>query len=157
MSTRKSELPPPLKYWVRPITRRMAQGVLYHVLDVTVPLAFTAKKWINQVPVVEPHLAGLFPIGPLSHAGIGLNHAAIELQQIKILSGFAMSWPRYDLPQRAEDPREWFSEAGLTDVSTTFGCNGINAKGRKPLRFGRPGEPELEINRGASVELCQVG
>jgi SAM-dependent methyltransferase len=124
---------PALKYWARSVTRHMSPESLYRALAATIPLAFTAKKWIHQLPAVGPQLAGLIPIGPLSHAAIGLNYTEEELKQVKILSAFDMLSPRFDLPQRIDDVRTWFDEADLTEIETRFGYNGINAKGRKPL------------------------
>jgi hypothetical protein len=63
---------------------------------------------------------------------IGLNYSEDELKQVKILSAFDMLSPRYDLPQRIDDVRKWFDEAGLTKTEAWFGYNGINARGRKP-------------------------
>ena len=125
--------PPKLKYLVRPVTRRMSSEALYRVLNTAIPAAFDVKKAIHSVPGVGPKLARLIPIGPLSHANIGLHYTEDELKQVKVLSAFDMLSPKYDSPQRIENVRRWFEEAGLTEIETKFGYNGINAKGRKPL------------------------
>jgi len=39
--------------------------------------------------------------------------------------------PKYDIQQGTEDVQRWFDEAGLTQVETKFGYDGINAKGRR--------------------------
>jgi hypothetical protein len=91
------------------------------------------KKAIHSLPSVGPKLARLIPIGPLSHASIGLHYTEDELKQVKVLSAFDMLSPKYDSPQRIQTVRRWFEEAGLTEIETKFGYNGINAKGRKPL------------------------
>ena len=128
----KRGFPPPLKYWVRPVTKRMSPEALYRTLAATIPLAFKLKRWIRHLPAVGPKVAALIPIGPLSHVAIGLNYTEDELKQVKILSAFDMLSPRYDLPQRIDDVRKWFDEAGLTKTEAWFGYNGINARGRKP-------------------------
>jgi SAM-dependent methyltransferase len=125
--------PPKLKYLVRPVTRRMSPEALYGVLNTAIPAAFDVKKAIHSVPGVGPKLARLIPIGPLSHTNIGLHYTEDELKQVKVLSAFDMLSPKYDSPQRIQDVRRWFEEAGLTEIETKFGYNGINAKGRKPL------------------------
>ena len=125
----RNGFPPALKYWVRPVTRRMSPESLYRTLAATIPLAFDVKKWIHHLPGVGPKMAALVPIGPLDHAQIGLHYTEEELKQVKILSAFDMLSPRYDLPQRIEDVRQWFGEAHLTEVEAWFGYNGINAKG----------------------------
>jgi len=53
--------------------------------------------------------------GGLSHAEIGLHYTEGEIKQVKVLSAFDMLSPRYDLPQRMDDVRRWFEEAGLVE------------------------------------------
>jgi SAM-dependent methyltransferase len=127
----KTGFPPPLKYWVRPLTRRMSPEALYRTLEATIPLAFELKKWIYRLPGVGTSVARLIPIGPLSHVAIGLNYTEEELKQVKILSAFDMLSPRYDLPQEIGQVRDWFGEAGLIEAEIWLGYNGINAKGKK--------------------------
>jgi len=127
----KRLFPPKLKYLVRPVTRRMSTETLYRMLNASIPAAFDLKKRIHAIPGVGRMFARLIPIGPLSHAGIGLNYTEAELKQVKVLSAFDMLSPRYDIPQAIEDVQRWFDEAGLTQVETKFGYNGINAKGRR--------------------------
>ena len=129
----KTRFPPPLKYWVRPITRRLPPKVLYSVLSRVIPLAFEIKSYVSRAPAIGPRVAALIPIGPLSHAAIGLHYSDRELKQVKVLSAFDMLSPRYDLPQKVEDVKKWFQQAGLVEIETRFGYNGINATGRRPL------------------------
>lgn len=129
----KTGFPPPLKYWARPITRRMPPQALYAVLSRVIPLAFDIKSLIHRTPAIGARMAAMIPIGPLSHAEIGLHYTDDELKQVKVLSAFDMLSPRYDLPQKIEDVRQWFEEAGLVDIETRFGSNGINARGKRPL------------------------
>lgn len=130
----KAGFPPPLKYWLRPITRRVPPKALYAILSRIIPLAFEIKSFLHRAPAIGPRMAALIPIGPLSHAEIGLHYSDRELKQVKVLSAFDMFSPRYDLPQNIEDVRQWFQQAGLVEIETRFGYNGINARGRKPLR-----------------------
>jgi SAM-dependent methyltransferase len=129
----KTRFPPPLKYWIRPITRYFSPKVLYSVLSRVIPLAFEIKSYVSRAPAIGPRVAALIPIGPLSHAAIGLHYSDRELKQVKVLSAFDMLSPRYDQPQKIEDVRKWFEQAGLVEVETRFGYNGINATGRRPL------------------------
>lgn len=122
---------PPLKYWVRPFSRLMRPQTLYRVLRATLPPLFDLKKMLSRIPAVGRPLADLIPIGPISHKP-RLNYPDDELKEIKTLSAFDMLAPKYDNPQRMEDVRAWFEEAGLVDVRIRLGFNGINAKGRKP-------------------------
>lgn len=128
----KTTLIPKLKYWVRPVTRRMPPETLYRVLKAAIPAAFEVKKAIHRVPGAGPKLARFIPIGALNHDDIGLHYTESELKLVKVLSAFDMLSPRYDRPQRIEAVHGWFAEAGLTNVEIKFGYNGINAKGRMP-------------------------
>ena len=130
----KPGFPPPLKYWIRPISRRVPPKALYSLLSRVIPLAFDVKNLLHRAPAIGPTMAALIPIGPLSHAAIGLHYSESELKQVKVLSAFDMLSPRYDLPQKMDDVRQWFREAGLVEIETRLGYNGINACGRKPLR-----------------------
>jgi len=129
----KSGFPPPLKYWVRPITRRVPPKALYAILSRLIPFAFEIKSLLRRAPAIGPRMAAMIPIGPLSHAEIGLHYSDSELKQVKILSAFDMLSPRYDRPQRIEEVRQWFGEAGLVEIEAGFGYNGINARGKSPL------------------------
>lgn len=126
----KTGFPPPLKYWVRPVTRRMPPKALHSILSRLIPLAFEIKAFIHRAPAIGRRMAAIIPIGSLSHSGIGLHYSDRELKRVKVLSAFDMLSPRYDLPQRIEDVRQWFGEAGLVEVEAGFGYNGINARGK---------------------------
>ena len=122
---------PALKYWARPLVGRMKPETLFNLLRLSIPALYDIKKTVNKAPGVGRRLAALIPIGPLSHAP-RLNYTEEELKQIKILSAFDMLSPKFDQPQRMEDVRAWFSEAGLVKVEVGPGPNGITAKGTKP-------------------------
>ena len=129
----KVGFPPPLKYWVRPITRRIPPKVLCAVLSHAIPLAFDIKSLVHRTPAIGPKIAALIPIGSLSHTDVGLHYSNNELKRVKVLSAFDMLSPRYDLPQEIEEVHKWFEEAGLVKIETGFGHNGINARGTRPL------------------------
>ena len=122
---------PPLKYLVRPMVKPLGTKGIYRLLSWTIPPAFELKKAVSRIPAMGPRIGSLIPIGPLSHAGKGLNYAEDELKQIKILSALDMLSPAYDQPQRMEDVRGWFEQAGFREFELTRGYNGINAKGRR--------------------------
>ena len=128
---------PPLKTFVRPVTKRMKTESLYKFLSWTIPPAFEVKKAIHQVPAVGPQLARLIPIGALSHIERGLNYSDSELKQVKILSALNMLSPVFEHPQRMKDVQRWFADGGLVEVELKRGYNGINAKGRRPAENPR--------------------
>ena len=123
---------PPLKYWARPFARRMQPQTLHTVLRWTIPPLFELKKALYKIPVAGEAIAALIPIGPLSHKP-KLDYTDEELKEVKILSALDMLSPAHDHPQRIEDVRAWFEEAGLEGIQIKLGFNGINAKGKKPI------------------------
>jgi SAM-dependent methyltransferase len=123
---------PPLKYMARPFFRPLGTEGTYRVLSWTIPPAFEMKKFLHNIPGVGPKLAGLIPIGPISHRDKGLNYTDEELKQVKILSALDMLSPVHDQPQTIEEVSRWFHDAGMADVQVRRGYNGINAKGRRP-------------------------
>ena len=73
----------------------------------------------------------LIPIGPILHAP-RLNYTDEELKQVKILSALDMLSPVHDQPQRMDDVRMWFEEAGLVEIQRSVEYNGMDAKGQRP-------------------------
>ncbi|MGH9775203.1 MAG: methyltransferase domain-containing protein [Candidatus Acidiferrales bacterium] len=128
---------PPLKYWVRPFVKHLQPQTLHRLLSWTIPPAFELKKALHKIPAIGAGLGRLVPIGPVSHKP-RLNYTDEELKQVKILSAFDMLSPTYDQPQKMEEVQQWFKEAGLVEVKTKYGYNGINAKGRKQPQEVRP-------------------
>ena len=120
----------PLKYWARPFVKHMKTETIYKLLHRAIPAVFEVKKAIHRIPGVGPTLAKVIPIGPISHAP-RLNYTDDELKEVKILSALDMLSPKYDQPQKIESVRAWFDEAGLVDVKTWLGYNGINARARR--------------------------
>jgi SAM-dependent methyltransferase len=123
-----------LKYIARPFFRPLGTEGIYRVLSWTIPAAFELKKALCRIPAMGRRIGSLIPIGPISHAERGLNYTDKELKQVKILSALDMLSPVYDKPQRMKDVRRWFEEAGFRDFELRRGYNGINAKGKRPLR-----------------------
>lgn len=122
---------PPLKYLARPFLRPLGTRGIYRLLSWTIPPAFDLKKALHRVPFIGAQIGRLIPIGPISHAP-RLRYDDEELKQVKILSALDMLSPKYDQPQRMEDVRRWFEQAGLVNVQVKRGYNGINAKGMRP-------------------------
>jgi SAM-dependent methyltransferase len=130
---RHTGLFPPLKYWVRPFVTWMGPQKIHSLLRVTIPPAFELKKALYKIPAVGRPIGELIPIGPISHKP-KLDYTDEELKEVKILSALDMLSPAHDHPQRIEDVRAWFEDAGLTEVYLGTGFNGINARGKKPQK-----------------------
>ncbi|MEW6406497.1 MAG: hypothetical protein AB1649_32330, partial [Chloroflexota bacterium] len=117
------------KYWLRPLTKRLPPKVLYHLVNVLVPVVLPVKVNIQRLPVIGPRFSGYIPVAnykgkyPLSEE---------QLLEWSILDTFDMLSAWYDQPQRLDEVLDWFDEAGLIDVYVGFGPNGINGRGTRP-------------------------
>jgi len=116
------------KYFLRPITKRMNQQLLYRLIEKTVPhlvgtSAFLRRNFgrvgMRLLPILQYEHWGLTP---------ELN------RQWAILDTFDMYSPAHDHPQSLPTVRKWFEEAGLSEVDVRSGPNGVVARGVKPLK-----------------------
>ena len=117
------------KYWLRPVTKRLPPELLYRLVEAVVPVLLPVRVWMTRLPYPGRFFARFIPVANY-HGKYPLSSA--QLLEWSILDTFDMLSPRYDQPQRLEDVREWFDEAGLINVRVGFGPNGINGKGIKP-------------------------
>lgn len=116
------------KYWVRPLTRRIAPTRLYAWVRRYVDLWWPLAGVLRQLPRIGPRLnqALLVP----DYSALGLRGE--RLKEWAYLDAFDMLSPRYDKPQTLADVRGWFRDAGLEQVRVRNGYNGIEGKGRRP-------------------------
>jgi 2-polyprenyl-3-methyl-5-hydroxy-6-metoxy-1,4-benzoquinol methylase len=114
------------KYVLRPITTRMDQRKLYEVVSNVVPLLLPAAKKMRRVAGRAG--ARLIPIVEYSH--LGLTREVNE--QWAILDTFDMYAPAHDHPQTQRTLKQWFKQAGFTDISVRPGPNGVVGKARRP-------------------------
>ncbi|MDP3771532.1 MAG: hypothetical protein Q8R16_04480, partial [bacterium] len=72
--------------------------------------------------------ARLFPIAEYGHLGISpeLN------REWSVLDTFDMLSPAHDHPQSIVTVRQWFADAGFTNVVVERGSNGVVGRGEKP-------------------------
>ena len=59
------------------------------------------------------------------------NFSYDKLLEWSILDTFDKYSPKYDKPRTIKTVKKWFKKAGLTNVSISYGPNGIIAKGEK--------------------------
>ncbi|MCX8155992.1 MAG: class I SAM-dependent methyltransferase [Verrucomicrobiae bacterium] len=118
------------KYFVRPLTRRMAPERLYRWVNAYVRAMWPVARLIHQIPWIGRWLnwrlliADYRGVYPLKEE---------HLLEWAILDTFDMLSPRYDYPQTLETFRDWFVQAGLVEVEVHYGHNGIEGRGRRPL------------------------
>jgi len=117
-----------VRFLFGPITRRMKPNTLHKVVERIVLVLLPVKIFLRKIPLIGRYVSYLIPVASLELLPQLTKEQRLELS---ILDTFDMISPRYDTPQRINDVRDWFVEAGLTDIEIKYGPNGINAKGTK--------------------------
>lgn len=117
------------KYFVRPITRHIPPERLYKVVKGYINTVWPAARVINKIPKLGNWLnwrlliadyRGVFPL------------SEEHLKEWAILDTFDMTSPKFDRPQTIATMLNWSKEAGLTEVESHYGYNGVECRGRRP-------------------------
>lgn len=117
------------KYWVRPITRRIAPERLHRLTRAYVDLVWPLARLIRRLPRIGKTLNWKLLIGDYSD----LIDDDEVLRQWAYLDTFDMLSPRYDIPQTLSAVRKWGARAGLDHFEARHGYNGIELHGvRRP-------------------------
>ena len=122
------------KYWLRPLTRRMAPKRLFAVVSRAVDLLWPASLALGRVPHVGRRLRHALPIA--NYDGL-LPLAPAQLKEWAVLDTFDMLAPAHDHPQTVETLRAWFERAGLVDVEV-FRDGLVVGRGRQPANAAGP-------------------
>jgi ubiquinone/menaquinone biosynthesis C-methylase UbiE len=115
------------KYWVRPITKKMPNDMLYRFCE----------KWVNFWWGITGIFVNLTGRRMLSWFLLIADYRGVlplpdELQrEWSILDTFDMLSPAYDYPQTLASVRGWFEEEGYREVDVQYGYNGIEGRGIK--------------------------
>ena len=117
------------KYWVRPLTRRIAPARLYAVVRAYVTGMWPLARVISRMPGAGRHINWALLIGDYRGA---LDLSDSQLREWAVLDTFDMLAPAYDTPQDLDTVRGWFAEAGLDQVEVHPGYNGIEGRGVRP-------------------------
>lgn len=118
------------KYWVRPVTRRIAPDRLYGLTSRYVDALWPVARRVRRVPRIGRALNWRLLIGDYS----GLIEDDETLRDWARLDTFDMLAPRYDNPARASTARRWCADLGLVGVDVHPGYNGIEIHARRPER-----------------------
>jgi 2-polyprenyl-3-methyl-5-hydroxy-6-metoxy-1,4-benzoquinol methylase len=123
----KSRLLP--KYWLRPLTRRMAKPTLFALLERFVPPMLAMSQTLGRVPLTGKLLKRFVPVA--NYQGIlPLNEA--QHREWSLLDTFDWLSPSYDHPQTAATAHLWFEQAGFQEVEL-LRVGHLVARGRKPV------------------------
>jgi SAM-dependent methyltransferase/uncharacterized protein YbaR (Trm112 family) len=101
------------KYWIRPITRRMPQPLLFRWIQVLVPKLLPISDVLAKVPGTKGRFRYLIPVS--NYRGV-LPLSDEQLREWAILDTFDMLAPEHDHPETVATLKHWFEAAGLVDV-----------------------------------------
>jgi SAM-dependent methyltransferase len=95
------------KYWVRPITRRMARDRLFRICRRAVPMLLPISLQLGRVPFFGRQLRKVLPIS--NYEGVH-PLSPDQLREWALLDTYDMLAPVHDHPQTARTLLRWFSE-----------------------------------------------
>lgn len=116
------------RYWVRPITRRIAPQTLYPWVERYVRLMWPVARLLRKLP----DRIGEALVWRLLVADYGRQFpdmADETLLEIAILDTFDMLSPAFDIPATPTQYLDWHREAGLSAVDVRPGPNGLVGSG----------------------------
>ena len=117
------------RYFIRPLLAGMAPERLYASCKRYINKMWRIASIIHKIPRIGSRLNWILLI-PDYRDTFPLPEEL--LREWAILDAFDILAPVYDSPQYIETVREWFTRAGLADVSVKYGYNGIEGRGKKP-------------------------
>lgn len=113
------------RYFLRPITTRLPQDLLYKIVERAVNLILPTAKFLNST--LGNWGRKLVPIVEYSHLKLPEN----VNKEWAVLDTYDWYSPRYDIPQTVPKVRSWFNGEGFKKIEVKRGLNGIVAKGLK--------------------------
>jgi SAM-dependent methyltransferase len=121
------------KYWIRPITARIAPARLFRLVQRLVPILLPISRVLGRAPRIGRQLRHAIPVS--NYEGVyPLTEA--QLREWAVLDTFDMWSPIHDHPQTAATIGRWLAEAGLED-RVVFRVGHLIGLGRKPLAATR--------------------
>lgn len=115
------------KYWLRPLTRRIAPPTLFRWVERLVPILFPLSRVVGRIPLAGKKLRYFVPV--VNYEGV-LPLSDAQLLEWSVLDTFDMLSPAHDHPQTQATLRTWLEQAGLTDIEV-FRQGFVVGRGRK--------------------------
>ncbi|SRR6266571_2338519 len=118
------------KYWLRPLTTRLAPDRLFSLVERAAPGLLQVSRVVRRIPGLGPYLSRLVPVAnyegvyPLSRS---------QLTEWAVLDTYDWLSPRWDQPQRPETLRAWLVEAGLEEIEV-FVAHHLTGRALKPVQ-----------------------
>jgi 2-polyprenyl-3-methyl-5-hydroxy-6-metoxy-1,4-benzoquinol methylase len=102
-----------IKYWLRPVTKRIPNPVLFSILQTVVPILLPVSRFLGGIPLLGCGLQRLLPIVNY-YKEFTLDKT--QQEEWSLLDTFDWLSPEHDHPQTATTAREWMNEAGMKGV-----------------------------------------
>lgn len=116
------------KYWLRPLSRRLAPRRLFALVSACFPPLYALSRILGRLPGPARKLRYLVPVA--NYEGV-YPLSREQLREWALLDTLDMLGPRYDKPQSAAALRSWCQEAGLAEISVER-IGFLVARGRRP-------------------------
>jgi SAM-dependent methyltransferase len=107
------------KYWIRPLTRRIAPDKLYRLTRRYINVMWPVARIVRRIPTIGKALNWRLLIADYSDA---ISDDGV-LREWAYLDTFDMLAPRYDSPQMLRTVKRWCLEADLVDAEVGYGVN----------------------------------
>lgn len=102
-----------MKYWIRPLTKRLPQSFLFEAIQRIVPVLLPICDVLSKIPFVGRLMLRVIPI---AYYGGVYPLSEEQLKEWAILDTFDMLSPQFDHPQTEASLHEWFKEAGFGQI-----------------------------------------
>ena len=123
------------KYWVRPITKRIAPTKLFRLVEtIVVPILLPVSDLVARIPVLGRKLRHFLPVS--NYRGV-FPLSPAQLREWAVLDTYDMLAPAYDQPQSAKALRRWFEKQGFDEVEV-FRKGHLIGRGRRRSVVGTP-------------------
>ncbi len=102
-----------VKYWLRPVTKRLPKPLLFSMLERVVPVLLPISRLVSGIPMVGPILRRAVPVAnyyrelPLSDR---------QHREWSLLDTFDWLAPEYDDPQTAATAQQWMQQSDLQSI-----------------------------------------
>jgi 2-polyprenyl-3-methyl-5-hydroxy-6-metoxy-1,4-benzoquinol methylase len=96
-----------IKYWLRPVTKRIPNPVLFSILQAVVPILLPVSRFLGGVPLIGGGLKRLLPVVNY-YKEFPLDNT--QHKEWSILDTFDWLSPEHDHPQTAKTAREWMRQ-----------------------------------------------
>jgi len=99
-----------IKYWLRPITKRLPKPILFSILERAVPILLPVSRLFGGVPFLGKALRRTVPVANY-HGVLPLSDQ--QQKEWSLLDTFDWLAPQHDNPQSAATAKRWMEVSGM--------------------------------------------